>query len=168
MSPVIASRVLILLFFINELIVVLRSKPEERQSLNVPLLTSLSLLLFLVPFFYVLSLPSSLGWLIVAIQASGLVLEIFSEIQLARAKSFAVSFDAATNVQRGGMYRLLEHPIYVGILLQLIAWSLWMPILLLTIFLILPVVRSMAASERQFLAAHHNANHRGLDSFLWN
>jgi hypothetical protein len=36
MSPVIASRILILLFFVNELIVVLRSKPEERQSLMCP------------------------------------------------------------------------------------------------------------------------------------
>jgi protein-S-isoprenylcysteine O-methyltransferase Ste14 len=168
MSPVIASRILILLFFVNELIVVLRSKSEERQSLNVPLYTSLSLLLFLVPFFYVLPLPTWFGWLIVAIQASGLALEVFSEIQLARAKSFAVSSDAATNVQRGGMYRLLEHPIYVGILLQFAAWSLWVPVLLVTMFLILPVIRSMVANERAFLASQHSVNHRGIDSFLWN
>jgi protein-S-isoprenylcysteine O-methyltransferase Ste14 len=168
MSPVIASRLLILLFFVNELIVVVRSKPEERQSLNVPLYTSLSLLLLLVPFFYVLPLPAWLGWGIVALQAAGLLLEVFSEIQLARAKSFAVSSDAATTVQRSGMYRLFENPIYLGILIQLLAWSLWMPLLLLTMILVLPVVRSMVANERQFLATRHNTSHRGVDSFLWN
>jgi protein-S-isoprenylcysteine O-methyltransferase Ste14 len=168
MSPVIASRILILLFFVNELIVVLRSKPEERQSLNVPLITSLSFLLFLVPFFYVLPFPVWLGWGIVALQAAGLVLEVFSELQLARAKSFAVSANAATTVQRGGMYRLFENPIYLGILIQLLAWSLWVPVLLLTMVLILPVVRSMVAGERQFLATHLNTTHRGIDSFLWN
>jgi protein-S-isoprenylcysteine O-methyltransferase Ste14 len=122
----------------------------------------------LLPFFVALDLPSWLGWLAVALQFAGLALEVASELQLMRNKSFAVSSKAATTVQKAGLYRWLENPIYVGIIVQIIGWALWMPLVFITVAMFLPVLRSMVTSERQFLATQHNATHRGLDSFLWN
>lgn len=168
MTPIVVSRVLLILFVINEAVVVFRSKPGEIQSINVPLITKLSLILLLIPFFYALPLPDAFGWVLVAIQAGGLLLEVASEIQLARAKSFAISSNAASNIQKRGVYRWLENPIYVGILLQVFAWALWMPAALIAAVLVVPVVRSMVASERQFLSVQHNEQHRGIDSFIWN
>lgn len=168
MPPIFISRVLLILFIINEIIVVICSKPGEIQSLTIPLITKLSLFFLLIPFFYVLPIPDWLGWVLVAIQAGGLLLEVASEIQLARAKSFGVASDAASNIQKRGIYRWLENPIYVGILVQVFTWALWMPLALIAAVLIVPVIRSMVASERQFIATQHNDQHRGIDSFIWN
>ena len=168
MSPMVVSRVLFGLLILNEVIVVVTSKSGEVQSLNVPVITRISAILFVLPLFITLPWPEPLGWLIVAIQAAGLALELLAELQLARARSFAVSSGGATTIQTSGMYRFLENPIYLGILTQLAGWSLWLIAPLIAVALFGLVVRGMVAGERAFLGEKLGSSHRGVDSFLWN
>lgn len=167
MSPLYFSWLLLVLFFINEAIVVARSAPAERQQIKLPLYTAISGLLLFVPFFFALDLPAWLGWLAVALQAGGLLLEVTSELQLMRAKSFAISAEGATEIQKQGMYQWLENPIYLGILLQLVGWAIWMPVVFVCVGLFFLVIREMVSNERRFLATQHHAFHQGIDSFLW-
>jgi protein-S-isoprenylcysteine O-methyltransferase Ste14 len=166
MSPLTLSRILFVLLIINEAYVITHTSSEEMKEINVPPLTAISAILLLAPWFFVLPLPDWLGWLAVALQVIGLILEISAETQLMRADSFAASSQAGKNVQTSGMYRWLENPIYVGIFLQGIGWMLWMPIGLITIVLLYLVVRQMVARERKHLLTL-GISHRGLDSSLW-
>ncbi|MEP7286532.1 MAG: methyltransferase [Chloroflexota bacterium] len=165
--PITISRILFILFIINEAVVVMRSSAEERDRLKVPMIVSLSLILLLLPFFIVLALPDWLGWIAVIVQAAGLALEIVSELQLVRAQSFKISADAPQNVQTNMMYRWLENPIYIGILFQVIGWAFWMPLVIVSLFFMYQMTRSMVSAERKYLQTL-NAVHRGVDSFLWN
>lgn len=167
MSPLFLCRLLTVLFFINEAIVMARSTPEEREQLKLPPLTAISGLLLFVPFFIALDLPDWLAWLAVALQLGGLLLEVTSELQLMRGKSFAISAQAATNVQKQGLYRWLENPIYLGILMQLIGWALWMPLVFICVALFFLMLRTMVFKERHFLASQLHVTHQGVDSFLW-
>lgn len=167
MAALYISKLLIILFFINEAIVVARSTPAERQQIKLPWFTALSGLLIFVPFFFTLDLPAWLGWVAVALQVGGLLLEVTAELQLMRVNSFAISSQGATNIQKRGLYRWLENPIYVGILLQLIGWALWLPVVFVCVVLFFLVIKTMVFKEREYLATQHHITHQGLDSFMW-
>jgi protein-S-isoprenylcysteine O-methyltransferase Ste14 len=94
-------------------------------------------------------------------------MELAGELQLMRAQSFSVSANLPARPQTTGLYRGLENPIYVGILLQMTAWSLWMPVMLIAVALQVESFRRMVREEREYLARLGVA-HRGVDSFLWN
>jgi len=154
------------LLIANEAFVASRTSASEMSEINLPPIAALSFLLLLVPFVFVLPLPDWLAWLAFSIQLFGFILEVASEIQLMRADSFAASSKAGKNIQTQGMYRLLENPIYIGMLLQGIGWMLWMPIALIAIVLLYTVMRQMVARERTHLSTM-GVTHRGLDSVLW-
>ncbi len=160
------SRILFILMVINEIIVVLRSSEKERSEIVFPRAMPLPLLLVIIPFFVRLDLPDWLALLAVLGQAAGLIIEILGERQLLHARSFSINTDAAINPQTSGMYRLLEHPIYIGILLQVSAWSLFMPLAFIGVIMQYEAFRTSANYERVHLASL-GIVHRGLDKFLW-
>ncbi|HYO70600.1 MAG TPA: methyltransferase [Archangium sp.] len=166
MTALTVSRVLFVCFLINEAIVLARTPPEERQRVIMPRAMPLPVLLLLAPFFFALELPGGWGWLAAIVQALGLGLEIAGEVQLARAQSFSMSANVPARPQTTGLYRRLENPIYLGILLQLLAWAVWMPVVFLAVALQLESFRRMVREERKYLA-QLAVSHRGADSFLW-
>ena len=165
-TPVFVMRVLFGLFLVNEMVVVLRSTPEEKAQIIYPRFFPLPVLLLLLPFFWAVSLPSWLGWTLAILQAIGLLLEGAAEIQLARAKAFSIVPRQASEVEHTGLYRFLEHPIYLGLLLQMIAWGVLMPVALIGALLSYEGLRRMIRAERAHLA-ESNLKHRGIDSALW-
>jgi protein-S-isoprenylcysteine O-methyltransferase Ste14 len=167
MSALFVSRVLFACFLLNEAIVVARTPPEERKRIILPRAMPLPVLLLLVPFVFAWELPGGWGWAVVLVQAMGLGIELGGEFQLARAQSFSASANLPAQPQTTGLYRGLENPIYVGILLQLAAWSFWMPVAFIALALQLESCRRMVCEERKYLAQLGLA-HRGADSFLWN
>jgi protein-S-isoprenylcysteine O-methyltransferase Ste14 len=167
MSALAVSRILFVCLMLNEALVLARTPPEERQRIILPRAMPLLLLLLSLPFFVPLNLPGWLGWLAACLQALGLGLEIAGEIQLLRAQSFSVSANLPAQAQTTGLYRALENPIYVGILLQQTAWAMWMPLTLVAVALQLESFRRMVREERKYLQ-QLGTTHRGVDSILWN
>lgn len=165
MSYTVVSRVLFGLLLLNEAVVVSRATPEERAAAPMPRPLALVIVALLLPLVIRLRLPAPIGWLAVALQASGLGLELSAEWQLSRARSFAIDADAATQPQQHGLYRL-EHPIYLGLLLQLFGWALAMPLALVAVLAQYRAFQRAVAAERAHLA-RLGVVHRGWDSWLW-
>jgi protein-S-isoprenylcysteine O-methyltransferase Ste14 len=168
MSLLTISRILMLCLLINEAFVMGRTSPEDRKRLALPPFMPLVLVLLIAPFFVALDLPVWLAVLAIVLQSVGLFVEIYSEIQLTRAQSFGIVEDKGTQPQTTGFYRWLEHPIYIGIMLQMIGWSLWMPLTLVAAGLNFIAVRRMVHNERQYLVTNLKFAHHGLDTRLWN
>lgn len=167
MNALLVSRALFACFLLNEAIVLARTPPEERKRLILPRAMPLPVVILLLPFAFVWELADGAGWGVVALQALGLALLLGGELQLSLARSFSVTANLPARPQTRGLYRGLENPIYVGILLQLAAWASWMPVVLITVALQLESFRRMVREERKYLAQLGVA-HRGADSFLWN
>jgi protein-S-isoprenylcysteine O-methyltransferase Ste14 len=167
MSYLTVSRILFVALLINEVIVMIRSTPEERKNAPFPRLMPLPILLLFLPLFFALDLPEWLALLVVIVQGAGLLLEIAGEVQLSRAQAFSVAPRAPSQPQADGLYAFLENPIYVGILLQFVAWSVWMPLALIAAAFQYEAFRRGVRAERAELAAV-NFTLRKLDSFLWN
>ncbi|MFL5352250.1 hypothetical protein [Archangium sp.] len=167
MSPLFVSRLLFVCFLLNEAIVLGRTPLEERKRIILPRAMPLPVLLLFIPFFFALELPGVWGWWTVMAQAVGLGTALAAQLQLALAQSFSVSATLPAQPQTTGVYRALENPIYVGILLQMAAWSFWMPVTFLAFALQLESCRRMVREERKYLSQLGVA-HRGADSFLWN
>jgi protein-S-isoprenylcysteine O-methyltransferase Ste14 len=168
MSPALVMRILFGLFLVNELVVFVRSSEDEKKHIIYPRWMPLPMLLLLIPFAWSLPfIPVTVAWGLVALQAIGFVLELGSEIQLMRARSFSIVVQSPSQPQRAGSYRFLENPIYVGLLLQLIAWGALMPVAWLGAALMYEGLRKMVRAERAHLKTL-DFEHRGVDSFLWN
>lgn len=167
MSPLTVARILFAVWMLNEAFVVIRSTPEERAHIKLPRFGPLAVLVLFIPLFFAIDYPVWLGWGLVILQAVGLGLELGGEFQLMRAKSFSVVADTPDQFQTRGLYRFFENPIYVGILVQLFAWSVWMPLVFIGVWLNYELLRQMVAGERAHLATN-NFVHRGIDSVLWN
>lgn len=161
------SRILYALLIINEIVILSRSSAEERSRILYPRFMPLPLILILLPFVIAIELPDWLGLIIVILQGIGLALEIVSEIQLLRAKSFSVNTDDATIPQVNRMYRWLENPIYIGILIHIIGWAAWMPVAYIAVILQYDAFRRSVREERKHLAMLGTTN-RGIDSVIWN
>jgi protein-S-isoprenylcysteine O-methyltransferase Ste14 len=168
MTFVTISRILLALLIINEIFVVVRTPPEERERIILPPLFPLPVLLIFAPFFFVLDLPVWLALPAVLIQAAGLFIEVISEFQLMRAQSFGVNADKGVEGQKTGFYRWFEHPIYVGLILQLIGLSFFNPLVLISLALNFVTLRQMVKNERQYLRTTLNFTHQGIDTPLWN
>lgn len=167
MSPITISRILFLLLLVNEVVVVIKTPPEERTKMKMPRLGAPGLLLMLPPLFIAIDYPNWLGWLLVAIQGAGLLLEVAAEFQLSRKNTYSVTAITPNAPQTTGFYAMLENPIYVGILLQFFAWGIWMPVALIHAVLTFELLRTMVAEERKTLESVSVVN-RGIDSPLWN
>jgi protein-S-isoprenylcysteine O-methyltransferase Ste14 len=167
MSHVIVMRILFGLFLLNEVVVLLRSSAEEKKQIIYPRYMPLPVLLLFAPFVYAIHVPVWIGWVMASVQSVGLLLEVSSEIQLARARSFSIVPRSPSEPQIAGFYRYLENPIYVGIVLQLVAWGALMPLALVGALLSYEGFRRMVKAERAHLATL-DFRHRGVDSILWN
>jgi protein-S-isoprenylcysteine O-methyltransferase Ste14 len=167
MTPLTVARILFALWMINEAFVVIRSTPEERALIKLPRFGPLAILVLFIPLFLAIDYPTWVSWGLVALQALGLGLEVAGEYQLTRAKSFSIAAGTPDQFQTRGLYRFFENPIYVGILIQLLAWSVWMPLVFIGLLLNYEQLRHMVAGERAHLATN-NFVHRGIDSILWN
>lgn len=168
MSPVLVMRLLFGLFLVNEMVVFARSTADEKKHIIYPRWMPLPILLLLVPFFWSLRfIPSTAAWVLAGAQGLGLVLEILSEVQLYRARSFSIVVRSPSKPQTAGSYRLLENPIYVGLLVQLMVWGALMPVAWLGAALMYEGLRKMVRAERAHLKTL-DFEHRGVDSFLWN
>jgi protein-S-isoprenylcysteine O-methyltransferase Ste14 len=166
MTHVLVMRVLFGLFLVNEMIVVVGSTPEEKAQIIYPRFMPLPVLLLLLPFAWAVALPPWIGWGLALIQAGGLGLEVASEIQLSRARAFSIVPGSPAKLQQAGSYRFLENPIYVGMILQMVAWSVLMPVAFIGALLNYEGLRRMVRAERAHLAAS-NLEHRGIDRVLW-
>ncbi len=164
--PIVISRVLFIIWLANEVYVVIRSTPEERAAIQLPRFGPLAIILLFIPLFIAIDYPPIIGWLLVIGQVLGLALELTGEFQLLRAKSFSIVADTPQEFQTTGLYRFLENPIYLGILLQMTVWAIWMPLVLVATVLNYEMLRKMVTSERTHLATQ-DFTHRGKDSFLW-
>ena len=109
--------------------------------------------------------PRWLERLALLLQVLGWSLEIAGMAQLARRQSFGIHPTAATALSRGGVYRF-EHPIYLGLLLTIAGWTLPVPPCLAAVVLAYQGFRRAVRLERAHLASLQ-AQHRGLESFLW-
>ncbi|MFY0583925.1 hypothetical protein ACN28S_65080 [Cystobacter fuscus] len=150
MSALTLSRILFVGLLINEAIVLARTPPAERERIILPRVMPLQFLLLLVPFFFALELPVGWGCWAVFMQSVGLGMELAGEFQLMRARSFSVAANLPTQPQTTGLYRCLENPIYVGILLQLTAWALWRPLAFIAVALQFESFRRMVREEREY------------------
>jgi protein-S-isoprenylcysteine O-methyltransferase Ste14 len=167
LSHALVMRVLFGLLLVNEAIVLLRSTPEEKKQIIYPRFMPVPVLLLLAPFAYALPLPPWLGWSVASLQGFGLLLEVYSEIQLMRARSFSIVPRSPAEPQVKGSYRFLENPIYLGMLIQFIAWGAINPVAWIGALLNYEGLRKMVRAERAHLAGL-KFEHRGVDSFLWN
>ncbi|MCI0712444.1 MAG: hypothetical protein L0154_19975 [Chloroflexi bacterium] len=167
MEPITISRILFIIWLLNEIFVVIRSDPEDRAAVQLSRFEMVAVMLLFVPLFIALDYPDWFGWILAIVQSIGLALEIAGEVQLSRSKSFSMTASTPEMFQTTGLYRFLENPIYVGILLQVVVWAIWMPLILVGAWAHYNLLRKMVTSERTHLA-EQDFVHRGVDSFLWN
>jgi protein-S-isoprenylcysteine O-methyltransferase Ste14 len=161
------SRALFVAVVINELIAV-RSLPKDQQDkIVMPSPVWLTAITLLLPFVVRIPLPTGLALFAVGCQAVALALHILAQEQLKRANSFAVVTDAGTQTQTTGMYRYLENPIYVGLMLHMFGWAIFMPIGFIGWVLLGRAFRKDVYAERLHLMTKLGTVHTGLDSPLW-
>jgi protein-S-isoprenylcysteine O-methyltransferase Ste14 len=161
------SRVLFLIYFLMSLLIFLRQTPEQRKTIDgVPQPLWLAVILMLLPLVVALPLPDWLGVTAAAGMAISLVVLTAGRLQLMRVNSYSMGTNAATVVEKGGMFRWLEHPIYTGIILFLLFWSFWMPLTLIATALQYRALRESVKHEREYLATL-GEQHRGIDSRFW-
>lgn len=158
-------RMLFLGFLVQEGVIFLRATPEERKQAPIPPYPAIMGLCILAPLVIRLRLPRWLERLALGLQVLGWVLEIAAMRQLARRQSFGIHPTAATTPLQHGVYRF-EHPIYFGILVSLLGWTLPVPPSIAAVFLTYAAFRQAVREERAHLAALQ-IRHRGLESRLW-
>jgi protein-S-isoprenylcysteine O-methyltransferase Ste14 len=161
------SRFFFLMYFFMSLYIYLKHTPEERKTISaMPQPVWLVVILTLLPLFIVLPLPEWLSLIVTVIMGLGFGLLTLGRMQLIRANSYSMGTSAATTIETGGMFRWLEHPIYTGMMLLMLGWSLWMPLTFLATALLYRSLRESARKERAYMATL-GVVPRGLDSSLW-
>lgn len=158
-------RGLFVVFLAQEGLIFLRATPEERAHAPIPPYPALLGVSLLAPLVLSARVPRWLERLALALQVLGWSLEIAAMAQLARRRSFGIHPTAATEALQQGLYRF-EHPIYVGILVSLLGWTLPLPPSLVAVVLTYVGLRRAVREERAHLATL-KIEHRGLESFLW-
>lgn len=158
-------RLLFLGFLVQEGVIFLRATPEERKHAPVPAYPALLGLCMIAPLIFRLRLPRWLDRLALGLQALGWALEVAAMYQLSRRRSFGIHPTAATTPLQSGLYRF-EHPIYLGILVSLLGWTLPLPPSLAAVLLTYRAFRRAVSQERAHLATLQ-IRHRGLESWLW-
>ena len=158
-------RVVFGFFVLQEALIWATSTTEQRRA--APPLKRPALFggLLLLPLFWRLQRPAWLERLALALQLTGWLLELAAMGQLIRNRSFGIHPTAATTGVQSGLYRL-EHPIYLGLLLSQIGWTLPCPPSWPVVLLMHRAFRAAITVERQHLASLQIL-HRGPDSVLW-
>ncbi|MBV9791212.1 MAG: hypothetical protein JOZ51_23660 [Chloroflexi bacterium] len=158
-------RMLFLGFLVQEGVIFLRATREERQQAPIPPYPALLGLCLFAPLVVTLRLPRWLERLALGLQVLGWSLEVAAMYQLSRRRSFGIHPTAATTPLQDGLYRF-EHPIYLGILISLLGWTLPVPPSLTAVILTYSAFRRAVQQERAHLASL-KIRHRGLESRLW-
>ena len=158
-------RVFFLGFLVQEGVIFLRATPQEREQAPMPPYPILFGIALLAPLVVSLRLPRWLERLALGLQLLGWGLEVAAMRQLAQQESFGIHPTAATTPLQNGLYRF-EHPIYLGILLSLLGWTLPVPPSMVAVLLTFAGFRRAVRQERAHLASL-KMRHRGLESFLW-
>lgn len=139
-----------------------RNDPPDAPQGSYPKTTAL----ILMPWIWATRLPAPIRAVGLLVQLIGLVTTVLARRQLIGANSFGWSSQAATQPQRDGWYRYIEHPIYTGIHLQIVGWSATNPIVLLVPLLIRRAAQIGIQKERDHLE-QLGVQHRGIDSWYW-
>jgi protein-S-isoprenylcysteine O-methyltransferase Ste14 len=158
-------RILFLGFLVQEGVIFLRATREERRQAPVPAYPALLGLCLCAPLVLRLRLPRWLERLALGLQVLGWTLEVVAMYQLSRRQSFGIHPTAATTPLQHGLYRF-EHPIYLGILISLLGWTLPVPPSMTAVLLTYRAFRRAVRQERAHLASLQ-IRHRGLESRLW-
>lgn len=158
-------RFLFLTFMVQEGVIFLRAKPQERAEAPIPPYGAIFGLLLLAPLVRNSALPRWFERLALGLQVLGWALEVAATIQLAQQKSFGIHPTAATQALESGLYRF-EHPIYLGLLISILGWTLPVPPCTLAVLFAYIRFRRAIRQERAHLASLQ-VRHRGIDSFIW-
>jgi len=158
-------RFLFLTFMVQEGVIFLRATPQERAQAPMPPYTAIFGLLLLAPLVRNSVLSRGLERLALGLQVLGWALEVAATIQLAQQKSFGIHPTAATQALQSGLYRF-EHPIYLGMLISILGWTLPVPPCTLAAVFAYLGFRRAICQERAHLASLQ-VRHRGIDSFIW-
>jgi protein-S-isoprenylcysteine O-methyltransferase Ste14 len=158
-------RFLFLTFMVQEGVIFLRATPQERAQAPIPPYAPIFGLLLLAPLVRNSVLPRWLERFALGLQVLGWALEVAAMIQLARQQSFGIHPTAATQAQQRGLYRF-EHPIYLGLLISMLGWTLPVPSSTLAVLFAYIGFRHAIRQERAHLASLQ-VRHRGIDSFIW-
>jgi protein-S-isoprenylcysteine O-methyltransferase Ste14 len=158
-------RVLFLAFLVQEAVVFLRATPEQRSQAPLPLFPALFGASFLAPLVLNSPLPHWLERFALILQVVGWSLEVAAMTQLTRQQSFGIHPTAATKPVQTGLYRF-EHPIYLGLLITIVGWTMPVPPCLVAALLMYRGFRRAVQQERAHLASLQ-VRHRGIESFLW-
>jgi protein-S-isoprenylcysteine O-methyltransferase Ste14 len=163
----ILSRFFFLIYFFMSLYIYLKHTPEERKTISaMPQPVWLVVILTLLPLFVALPLPEWLSLIATVLVGVGFVLVTVGRMQLIRANSYSMGTSAATTIETRGMFRWMEHPIYTGMILLMVGWSLWMPLTLIATVLLYRSLRESVRKEREYMTTL-GILPRGLDSNLW-
>jgi protein-S-isoprenylcysteine O-methyltransferase Ste14 len=158
-------RSLFLAFLVQEGVVFLRATPEERSQAPVPPLPAIFGVALLAPLILSSGVPRWLERLALFLQVLGWSLEVAAMTQLSRHHSFGIHPTAATKPLQTGLYQF-EHPIYLGLLVSILGWTLPVPPCLVAVVLTYHGFRRAVRQERAHLASLQ-VRHRGIESALW-
>jgi protein-S-isoprenylcysteine O-methyltransferase Ste14 len=158
-------RFLFLAFLVQEGVIFWRATPEERSQAPVPPYPAIFGVAFLAPLVLNSLVPRWLERLALLLQVAGWSLEVAAMTQLARQHSFGIHPTAATKPLQTGLYRF-EHPIYLGLLISMLGWTLPVPPCLVAAIFVYRGFRRAIRQERAHLASLQ-VRHRGIESFLW-
>lgn len=96
---------------------------------------------------------SFLRWSAIAVMGSGVLIEAVSVLAFLRARTTVTPLkpEKASTLVVGGLYRVSRNPMYLGMLILLIGWSLWLgnpaSLLLLPVFVIYLTVFQIKPEE---------------------
>lgn len=160
------SRILFVLWILDEGRVFSKRNDPAHTDVAAESPPSWAFLLLLLPVIWPLRLPRPLRIIGLTLQLLSLLIMVGARRQLIAANSFGWSPEAATQPQREGFYRHLEHPIYGSMLLHVLGLGATNPIILLLPVLAARHTASMISNERRFLSTL-GVVHRGIDSVYW-
>jgi protein-S-isoprenylcysteine O-methyltransferase Ste14 len=111
----------------------------------------------------------TIRWLGVALFAAGGALRIWPVFVLGNRFSGLVAIQREHALVTDGIYRVIRHPSYVGLLINSLGWSLAFRSgvgVILTLFLILPLLARINAEEK-LLHSHFGAHYNAYRSRTW-
>ena len=111
----------------------------------------------------------TLRWIGVALFAAGGALRIWPVFVLGNRFSGLVAIQPGHTLITNGIYRVIRHPSYLGLLINSLGWGLAFRSgigVILTLFLILPLLARINAEEK-LLHSHFGADYNAYRSRTW-
>jgi protein-S-isoprenylcysteine O-methyltransferase Ste14 len=111
----------------------------------------------------------TIRWIGVALFAGGGALRLWPVFVLGNRFSGLVAIQPGHTLVNDGIYRVIRHPSYLGLLINSLGWSLAFRSgvgVILTLFLILPLLARINAEEK-LLHSHFGADYNAYRSRTW-